>query len=53
MLRHLSVAVLVGLMLPVAGPAVAQEDPLRVAKLMVVSDEAGGVTRQFFGQVVA
>lgn len=34
-------------------PAVAQDAPLRVAKLMTVGSETGGVTRQFFGQVVA
>lgn len=38
---------------PLATPAVAQDTPLRVAKLMTVGSETGGVTRQFFGQVVA
>jgi RND family efflux transporter MFP subunit len=36
-----------------AGPATAQDEPLRVAKLMTVGSDAAGVTRQFFGQVVA
>lgn len=34
-------------------PSFAQDQPLRVAKLMTVGGETGGVTRQFFGQVVA
>ena len=36
-----------------ASPAIAQDEPLRVAKIMTVGSQTGGVTRQFFGQVVA
>ena len=36
-----------------ASTALAQDDVIRPAKLMVVEANDGGVTRQFFGQVVA
>lgn len=39
--------------LSISGPALAQDAPVRPAKLMVVGANADGITRQFFGQVVA
>lgn len=44
---------LASLAAPLTSPAIAQDEPLRVAKLMTVGSETGGVTRQFFGQIVA
>jgi RND family efflux transporter MFP subunit len=41
------------LMTSAAGPLVAQDTLIRPAKLMVVGSNTGGITRQFFGQVVA
>ncbi|PJI86467.1 RND family efflux transporter MFP subunit [Yoonia maricola] len=41
------------LITPTAGPLVAQETIVRPAKLMVVGADTDGITRQFFGQVVA
>ncbi|MDX8349400.1 efflux RND transporter periplasmic adaptor subunit [Cognatiyoonia sp. IB215446] len=39
--------------LPFSTPLMAQEDIVRPAKLMVVGSNTNGITRQFFGQVVA
>lgn len=36
-----------------AGPLFAQDTIVRPAKLMIVGADTGGITRQFFGQVVA
>lgn len=49
---------MLALPLPASGqdqspPAGEQAETLRVAKLMVVGDDNGGVVREFFGQVVA
>lgn len=41
------------LMGPASGPLFAQDAIVRPAKLMIVGADTGGVTRQFFGQVVA
>jgi len=38
---------------PLGTPLMAQEDIVRPAKLMVVGSNTNGITRQFFGQVVA
>lgn len=53
MIRTCCIAVLACLLVPIAHPSRAQDEPVRVAKLMTVGSQTGGVTRQFFGQVVA
>ncbi len=53
MIHTFRMLLIASLAAPLATPAVAQDTPLRVAKLMTVGSETGGVTRQFFGQVVA
>lgn len=53
MIRARTIAFLAAFALPLAHPAIAQDELVRVAKLMTVGDNGGGVTRQFFGQVVA
>ncbi len=47
------IALLVFLSIPFGNPLLAQDDLVRPAKLMTVGADTGGVTRQFFGQVVA
>jgi RND family efflux transporter MFP subunit len=41
------------LMISTAGQLMAQDVVVRPAKIMVVGSDTGGITRQFFGQVVA
>lgn len=53
MIHALKVLLLASLAASLASPAIAQDEPVRVAKLMTVGSDTGGVTRQFFGQVVA
>ena len=53
MIHAFRMLILASLAAPLASPATAQDEPLRVAKMMTVGSETGGVTRQFFGQVVA
>jgi RND family efflux transporter MFP subunit len=53
MIQTFRMLLLVSLAAPFSSPAIAQDETLRVAKLMTVGSETGGVTRQFFGQVVA
>lgn len=51
MIRILTLLTLVNM--SIAGSLAAQDDVFRPAKLMVVGSSTEGVTRQFFGQVVA
>ncbi len=53
MIRIFRLLLLALVMIPAAGPLVAQDTIVRPAKLMVVGADTGGITRQFFGQVVA
>lgn len=53
MIRICTLLLSVLLMMPAAGPLFAQDVIVRPAKLMVVRADTDGVTRQFFGQVVA
>lgn len=51
--RFLTALVMALLTLPMAIAATAQDDMVRPAKLMTVGANTDGITRQFFGQVVA
>lgn len=53
MTRHLPAAAVLALILPVATPTAAQDEQLRPAILMEVASGELGITRQFFGNVVA
>lgn len=53
MLRTCQKLLLSVLLVTATNPVLAQEAPVRVAKLMVVGNDVDGITRQFFGQVVA
>lgn len=53
MLRTCTTILFSALIASVATPTLSQEQPVRVAKLMVVGSDIDGITRQFFGQVVA
>ncbi|MEJ8560075.1 efflux RND transporter periplasmic adaptor subunit [Yoonia sp. GPGPB17] len=53
MIRILTLLALTGLAVSNPSQLTAQDSPIRPAKLMIVGADSGGVTRQFFGQVVA
>jgi RND family efflux transporter MFP subunit len=53
MIRILTFLALTLLSLSISGPLAAQDSVVRPAKLMIVGADTDGVTRQFFGQVVA
>lgn len=53
MLRTLTPGMLLLIGFLISGAAAAQDTGIRPAKLMVVGGDTSGVTRQFFGQVVA
>lgn len=53
MIRVPTMLMFIVLTLTISSPLAAQDTVVRPAKLMIVGADTGGVTRQFFGQVVA